>query len=367
MVGERVDLFRFAHEHRGEVVWMSQNTNTIPLNPSIKDAILTSTQKEEYHLYPYKPGVFGLTEAIRNDLSIDGFDVFLTNGGIEALYSAQRALLRQGDEVVTTDPSFLPIHKQAGMSGAKVVEVPIYGEPWKLTVDAVEREMGERTKALLIIDPHNPLGIGYTAEELKGLSEVAEDRGLYLLHDITYGDFNDGQVLATEFYPEKTLLFYSFSKGAGLAGMRIGALIGTPQLVERVRHFDTNILGVNVLAQRAALASLRGKDDWLPRLREICGRNQAVIRGAVERVDGAFLPVYPSKGNMFIIDVQDTGVDPGTLEERMLLEHRVHVRAGYYLSERFGQNFIRVSFSVPPEQCDRFPRAFTESVEALRT
>ncbi len=345
---------------------MSQNTNTIPLDPGINEAILKSLREEEYHLYPYKGGIFGLTEAIKEDLSTEDHGVFLTNGGIEALYSAQRALLRDGDEVISTDPSFLPIHRQAEMSEARVVELPIYGSPWKLSAEAVERSVDPRTKALLLIDPHNPLGSGYTAKELKELAEVAQSRDLYLLQDVTYRDFNRDHVMAWTFYPERTLVFYSFSKGTGLAGMRVGALIGPTEIVEKVRRYDTNVLGVNVLAQRAAAAALKAKDRWLPKLREVCTRNQGIIRDAVKQVDGASLPVYPAKANMFVIDIRDTGVDPAALEERMLVDHKVHVRAGYYLSRRFGRDFIRVSFSIPPDQCDRFPEAFISSVEALR-
>lgn len=366
MVEEGVDLFRFAHEHRDEIVWMSQNTNTIPLDVEIEEAMIASIKSGEYHLYPYKRGVFGLREAIQEDLSLDGYEGFLTNGGIEALYAAQRALLSEGDEVIGTDPSFLPIHRQAEMSKARMVEVPIYGEPWKLTTAAVEVEIREKTRALLVIDPHNPLGTGYSETELKALADLARDHDLYLFHDSTYRDFDENHTLATDYYPEKTLTFYSFSKGAGLAGLRVGALVGVPDLVERVRSYNTNVLGVNVVAQRAAFAALRTKRKWLPKLRSVCARNQGVIRKAVEDVDGAYLPVYPSKANTFIVDLQEAGIDSPALEEHMLLEHGVHVRAGSYLSPRFGRNFIRVSFSVPPENCDRFPEAFAASVEALR-
>ncbi len=366
MAEKGVDLFRFAHERREEIVWMSQNTNTIPLDTGIEEAMQASVQSGEYRLYPYKGGVFGLPEAIREDLSLPDHDVFLTNGGIEALYAAQRALLNEGDEVLATDPSFLPIHKQVEMSKARAVEVPVYGEPWKLTAEAVEGYVGDRTRALLLIDPHNPLGTGYTSGELRTLADLAREHDLYLFHDITYRDFDQDHQLATDYYPEKTLVFYSFSKGAGLAGLRVGALAGPHDIVDRVRSYDTNVLGVNVIAQRGALAALRTKEAWLPKLRSICSRNQEVISGAVGDVEGTILPVYPSKANMFIVDLQGAGVDSTALEKRMLLEHNVHVRAGTYLSPRFGRNFIRVSFSVLPEDCDQFPPAFSESVEALR-
>ncbi len=366
MAKKAADLFQFAHEHRDEIVWMSQNTNTIPLDVEIEEAMIASVQSGEYHLYPYHRGIFGLREAILEDLSLDEYDVLLTNGGIEALYAAQRALLSEGEEVIGTDPSFLPIHRQTEMSKARVVEVPIYGDPWKLTSAATEVEIREKTRALLVINPHNPVGSGYAGTELRALADLARDHGLYLFHDVTYRDFDENHSLATEYYPEKTLTFYSFSKGPGMAGLRVGGLVGPSDLVERVRFYNTNVLGVNVVAQRGALAALRTKKRWLPKLRSVCTRNQDVIRKAVESVDGAHLPVYPSKSNSFIVDLQEAGVDSPALEEQMLLEHRVHVRAGTYLSPRFGRNFVRVSFSVTPEDCDRFPEAFTASMEALR-
>src|SRR5207244_11928536 len=109
-------------------------------------------------------------------------------------------------------------------------------------------------KMLLAIDPSNPLGSGYSRSQIKGLADIARDHGLWLMDDITYRDFNVDHVLATDFYPERTLLSYSFSKAPGLAGMRIGAILGPAAAIQSLRKYDTNVLGVNVLAQRAALA-----------------------------------------------------------------------------------------------------------------
>src|SRR5436309_4848124 len=110
---------------------------------------------------------------------------------------------------------------------------------------------------LLVRAPNNPLGSGYSRSQIKGLAEIAKDHGLWLIDDITYRDFNADHVLASDIYPEKTLMAYSFSKAPGLAGLRIGAIIGPPDAIKALRRFDTNVLGVNVLAQRAALAALR--------------------------------------------------------------------------------------------------------------
>jgi len=361
------DNFDFAHEHRREVAWMSQNTNTLPVHPSILDTIRQSVDEREFNLYPRKAGVPGLAEAILEDLGLEGFDVLLTNGGIEGEYIATRSLLGPGNEVLSTDPSFLPIHDQVAMSEAKAIEVDIYRKPYVLTPEWANASITPATKVLLLIDPNNPLGSGYTRDQVRGLSDIAREHDLWLVNDVTYRDFNKSHVLASAFYPEQTLTSYSFSKGPGLAGMRIGALVAPPggTVMKALRRFDTNVLGVNVLAQRAALAALQTKKKWLPEVRKTCERNQATIRRAVEKVDGASLPVYPSNANMFVIDLSETGVNPETVEERLLFDHLVHTRAGSYLSRRHGGKFLRVSFTVPESDAKRFAEAFPAVMETL--
>jgi len=362
-----IDNFEFAHQHRDEVAWMSQNTNTLPMHPKVLEAIQRSVDGREYNLYPFKRGVFGLPEAILEDLGLEGFDVLLTNGGIEGEYIAIRALLKPGDEVLSTDPSFLPIHDQIAMTAAKAIEVDIYRKPYVLTPEMAEAVVTPATKMLLLIDPNNPLGSGYSRSQVKGLAEVARDHGLWLVDDITYRDFNPDHVLASEFYPERTLISYSFSKGPGLAGMRVGALLAPAAAMEAMKRFDTNVLGVNVVAQRAALAALQTKAEWLPGVRKVCEANQKTIKAAVDQVSGAFLPVYPSKANMFVIDLSETGVNPEAVEEKLLHEYLVHTRAGSYLSKRNGGKFLRASFTVPERDCRRFTEAFPRVVETLRT
>ena len=156
------DNFEFAHEHRHEVAWMSQNTNTLPVHPSILEAIRTSADDREFNLYPRKAGISGLADAIREDLGLDDADMILTNGGIEGEYIATRALLKAGDEALSTDPAFLPIHDQVAMAGAHAIEVDIYRKPYVLTPDLALESITPATKMLLAIDPNNPLGSGYS-------------------------------------------------------------------------------------------------------------------------------------------------------------------------------------------------------------
>ena len=102
-----------------------------------------------------------------------------------------RALLAPGDEVVASDPSYLIIHRFIELSGAKTKNLDIYAPPYHLTADRVQEAIGPKTRMILLIDPLNPLGSGYPESEVRAIAEIAHDRKLWLVNDITYRDFAD--------------------------------------------------------------------------------------------------------------------------------------------------------------------------------
>jgi aspartate/methionine/tyrosine aminotransferase len=360
------DPFLFAHKHWKDVVWMSQNTNQIPMTERVQAAVKKALDERVYNLYPYSKGIPELTAAIKGDLGIDDYYCMLTHGGIEALYMITRALLKGGDEVISSDPSFMPIHHQIRLCNANPVEIGIYKEPWKLTIDEIESNISKKTKMILLIDPHNPLGSEYNRDEVRAICEIAKENDLYLVDDITYRDFAFDHSLTSDFYPEKTIIVYSFSKNCGMAGLRIGGYLGPPELVEKIDNYNTNVLSVNILAQRAALTAIETKKEWIGDVVKTCRDNQDMIKSTVENIEGCFLPVYPSSTNMFLIDISGTGADPDSVQEKLLYEHKVFVRSGNYVSKKFGKKFIRTSFSVLKEGCKRFVDALPSVIEDLR-
>lgn len=360
--------FEYAHAHRDEIVWMSQNTNTIPTTPEIDKAIIEGAKTREYNLYPFAGGILDLKEAIFKDLELSqkNFDCLITPGGIEALYILNRALLKEGENVIASDPSFMPIHHQVRLSNAEVKELPVYQKPWKLTPEQVKKEVDNKTKMMLLIDPLNPLGTPYTKDEVRAFCEICKDNDLYIIDDITYRDFAESHTLTTDFFPEKSIITYSFSKNCGFAGMRIGALVAPKEIMKDLLPYNTNVLSVNIIAQRAALAALQTKEKWMSNVVSISKKNQEHIKNCVDGIEGAFLPVYPSHTNMFVIDISEIGINPDDVEKKLLFDHHVFVRGGNYLSKKFGSGFVRTSFSIPEEQCLRFCEAFPRVIDELR-
>jgi aspartate aminotransferase len=360
------DAFRYAHEHRSEVAWLSQNTNHLVPPEVIRGALREAIDARRYEGYPYAPGSPELKELVLQDLGLaKSTGILVTAGGTEALYMTARALLGPGDEVVASDPSYLIIHKFIELSGARTENLDIYHPPYRLTSDMVQQAIGPKTRMILLIDPLNPLGSGYPKEEVRAIAELAHDHHVTLLNDVTYRDFADAPTLAAPFAPEETVTVWSVSKNCGLAGLRLGGLAGPAELVKKIHRFNTNDLGVNVLAQVAAVAALSTKPTWFPHVRATTRSNQERIRATIAHVPGVSLPVFPSQANMFVLDLGKSGIAPEALQKALLLEHGVFVRAGNYLSPKFGSRFVRVSFSNPPGDIARFEDAFPKTVAAL--
>lgn len=360
------DVFKYAHEKEDEIIWMSQNTNELETSPIIQMKIIEAVKKRKYALYPYQQGLAGLKELILKDLGIiDDFDALVTNGGIEAAYVLTRAMLKKGENVIASDPSFLPIHNQIKLCDADVKEIPIYKDPYKMTLEEINEGVDSNTKFILLIDPLNPLGSSYTREEVKGICQIAEDNNLWIIDDITYRDFAFEHTMTTEFLPEKTVIVYSFSKNCGFAGMRLGALIMPNEISKEIHRWRANPLSANILAQVGAKAALETKDQWMDNMIKQSRKNQAIIKEAVDKIPDVHLPVYPSNTNMFVIDIEKTGLCPEDVQSVLLNDHKIFIRGGNYVSSRFGHKFVRVSFTVPEPQVKKFATIFPEVIEGM--
>jgi aspartate aminotransferase len=360
------DAFRYAHDRFSEIVWMSQNTNHLFPTKPVEEAIAKAVRERRYQSYPYAPGDPSLKRLVKEDFGLPDCEVGISSGGTEALYMLIRATLGPGDEVIASDPSYLIIHKFIELAGAKTVNLDIYAPPYRLTADRVRAAITPRTKMILLIDPLNPLGSGYPPEEIRAIAEIARDKKILLLNDTTYRDFSERHTLAHPFHPEGTVTVWSVSKNCGLAGIRLGGLLARKELYDRIWKYNTNDLGVNVLAQVAAVAALEAKPKAIGKVVEQTRENQRRIHEAVKGWEGVSLPVYPSQGNMFVLDVSKRGVDPQALQQELLVKHGVFLRAGNYLSPKFGSRFIRASFSNQPSDIDAFLKAFPKALGSVQ-
>src|SRR5687767_5852860 len=155
----------------------------------------------------------------------------LTFGGAqEALFVLMNVLLGPGDHAVVTWPGYQSLYEVARATGAEVSLLRLREEDgWKLDLEAVKRELRPNTKLVVANFPHNPTGALPDAATWKGLFELAEERGAYVLADEVYRllehDPRDTLPAGVEL-SDRGLSLGVMSKAFGLAGLRVGWLVG---------------------------------------------------------------------------------------------------------------------------------------------
>lgn len=347
--------------------WLGQNTNHLPSHPLVIEAMVRCAQDEEFHAYAPPVGLEALRAGVIADLGLPGQAALISDGAVASLYHLCHTLLGPGDELLTTDPTWNWPMVFAGSVGATVRQLPIYGAEHKYRLDPARlaEAIGPKTKLVYLVDPNNPLGTACTEAEIGAITAAVERSGAWLIHDCTYRHFAYAHHLAARILPERTITIYSFSKWLGLAGLRVGAMVVHPILAERLAAAPPNILGSSILAQRAALAGLAIKDSWFPHVLAMQRDNQALVKQAVDGIPGLAMPVYPSNGNFVVIECQGAGVRPEALVKTMA-DVGIMIRQGAYHTPTFGDQFVKVSLSVPREWAQAFVDHLPSAVERAR-
>lgn len=339
---------------RDDVIWMGQNTTHLEPAPEVLDALRRSTDRHEFQVYAPSAGFTRLRELIVDDLGLHGFDAWVMDGAVAGLHQICTALAPRAARLITSDPGWPWPARFVSVAGVPVTTLDVYQQPRALLsaeqIDAVI----EPGSIVYLIDPLNPLGSSYTADELADIVAVVRDSDSYLIHDATYRHFADTHTLAATLYPERTITTYSFSKWLGLAGLRVGAVVAEPALLARLMAVPANPLGAGIQAQRAAIAGLGVRESWLAALRSVNRRNLDAIEKTVAATGFGSVVVPRSQGNFLAIDVSESGRHSDELCSDILESSGVFIRPGTYQSPHFGARFVKVSTSVPPEWVDRF-------------
>lgn len=219
-------------------------------NPSIPapDAVRASLEKSltlpatQLHGYTPAPGLPAAREAVAASLcrrfgegAATAADLYLTCGAAASLSISFHAIVNPGDEVMVIAPYFPEYRVWIETAGATCVEVMADAETFQIDTDAVAAAITERTKAIVVNSPNNPVGSVYSAQNLAALAEVltaAEKRlgtNIYLVCDEPYREITYGaEVPWVPAVYDRTIVCYSYSKSLSLPGERIGWVLVPP-------------------------------------------------------------------------------------------------------------------------------------------
>jgi histidinol-phosphate aminotransferase len=277
------------------------SANESPLGPSAKVVAAIRAEAPRVHLYP-DGGSLALREALAKRLGVSPAELIAANGADELLQLVATAAFEPGDEVVIPRPAFEPYTTVTLLAGAAVRESPLAG--YETDLDDMRRRVTPRTKALMICSPHNPATTIVRRRPLVALLDGFGPDGPLVVLDEAYRDFcedpdyPDGVELLAR-YP-RLIVLRTFSKIAGIAGLRVGYAVGAPETIDRLNRVRAPY-NVNRLAQAAALAALEDQEH-LDRTRRLVLEERAFLATELARRGYRF---PPSQANFLLVRVDD--------------------------------------------------------------
>jgi histidinol-phosphate aminotransferase len=253
-----------AQAETADAVKLASNESPLPPHPDVIEAIAGAAA--DINRYP-DPEARALRRAIADHHETDPARVAVSNGSCEILLAAALALCEEGDEILYAWPSFSIYPHLPALSGAREIRVPL-GEGYVHNLDAMLEEVTAATQLLIVCNPNNPTGTHLPAETIGAFVERVPERTTVIL-DEAYIEYqtNDDPDTTLDLLGERPniVLLRTFSKCHGLAGLRVGYALCSPQFraaVDAVRQ----PFSVNTLAQVAATEAIRHQDDVADRV-----------------------------------------------------------------------------------------------------
>ncbi len=271
---------------------VSQAAPVAPPPEGLRQALAEAVLHEDAaHLYGPVLGLPELREEIAAQWragyggTVESGQVAVTSGCNQAFTAALATLAGAGDEVILPVPWYFN-HKMAlDMAGVRSVTLDTGGDLVP-DADAAAALITDRTRAIVLVSPNNPAGVEYPADTLRAFFDLARARGLALILDETYRDFDSRtgpahDLFADPEWDDTLIQLYSFSKAYRLTGHRVGAMVASrARLAEVEKYLDTVTICANQLGQRGALWGMRNLGQWLAGERdEILSRRAAMEAG----------------------------------------------------------------------------------------
>ena len=158
--------------------------------------------------------------------------VFVSSGTSGGLVLSLLSLVNPDDEVIVFDPFFVMYPSLAKLAGGKPVVIDTYPD-FTIPLDRVEAAITDRTKLILFNSPANPTGVMASADEVKGLAELAARHDVALVSDEIYRQFSyDAEFHSPATWNDRTIVIDGFSKSHAMTGWRLGYVHGPEEIIE---------------------------------------------------------------------------------------------------------------------------------------
>jgi aminotransferase len=310
-----------------------------------------------------------ISEMLLKDLNAkrDPDEILITNGATQGIFLSYSAFLNPGDEVLVYAPSYWLYYRNARIVGAKPVAVPLTDNGFRPSRKELEKRISPKSRMIIFCNPNNPTGTVFTQREIEDIADVAVKHDLLIVTDEPYYKFLfDGRThVCISSIPEirdRTIFLGTFSKAYAMTGWRVGFLAASKKVLTPLipLHF-TQIGTVNTIAQRAAIAALKGPQDCVEEMRLEYERRRNLMCDLLNGIEG--FRCHVPEGAYYAFPAFDFKMDANALADH-IATFGVAVRSGETYGPA-GQGHLRLSFSPSEEEIRRGLSRIAEAVRNL--
>jgi len=330
---------------------------------------------EGYTRYTPNSGFVDLREALSdkvkrdNGLNYSPDEIIVSDGGCTgSILLSMLALVNPGDEVIISDPCFVVYEAIVRIVGATPVFVPITEEnDFRMLPENVEKAVTTKTKLIFINSPCNPTGGVMLKADLEGIADIVKRHNLYVLSDevyekMLYDGMKHYSIAAFEGMSDRTVTVNGFSKTYAMTGWRIGYALGEKAIIDQmVKMQQYTMVHAPAISQRAAIAALRGPQDFVKEMVEIFDERRLFITKRLNEIKGFRCPT--PKGAFYVFpNIKGVGKTSEELAQILLQEGSIATLPGNAFGDN-GEGYLRFSYALPlnklEEACDRIEKVVT--------
>ena len=285
----------------------------------------------------------------KNHLLVDPEgNILITPGSDSGLYFAILPFIEDGDEVLIPSPSYPNNTLNIEIMGGRVVPVPLRPETgYQLEAELLEQSVSEKTKMIVLTHPNNPTTTVYNRQSLEILRDFVIRHDLILVCDQAFEDFcYENEMItpaAMDGMFERTVTVFSFSKGMGLSGLRVGYLVCGDEIMDSLYANAVSVLGAtNTACQKALIAALED-----PSFMQEFERAFDIRRQAAEKILNSIPNVHadlPQSGFLCWVDVSRLG-DSSQIVQYLVKHAQVAVNDGKNYGPG-GEGHLRIVLGV---------------------
>lgn len=280
--------------------------------------------------------------------------ICITAGTEEGLYAVMQAWVDDGDEVLVPDPGFVAYPTLIRLAGGQPVSYPLDGDGWTIEPANLERAITPRTKMIIVNSPSNPTGSVVSAEVLRAIVGLGEDRGILVVVDEVYRELQyDSVPPSTAGLSNAVITLGGMSKSHGMTGLRLGWVIAAEEVMTPiVRAHQYIATCASVFAQdlaRRVLENRSWNERWLGAARrQMASQRDVMLRSVEQHLE---VPVAVPAGAFYLLTPAPacSSVD---LAKRLAAEAGVLAIPGAAFGSR-GEGFLRLSYATAPELIER--------------